>query len=397
MNCPLKIHFFVQFVHEQGTYFRFHNLGAALARRGHEVEVFGCDNIPSNPKRTETRDGVVYHIRPSFRGQGWFHPFNHPLNALYQIPAAMHRCDIAHLFQPFLTAAPAWMLARAKAKFYDWDDLWFGGMMSDNPTSFSARYFRGITGCLEKWLPRAADHVTTCSRFLSDLATSRGAKTTTVIHNGFNRPEGPAMTPQFARHSLGLKQDAFYLGFMGRTLKELDWCFDLLQASMDEHPNLRLALCGPDIGVLDDLHPDISARIDHLGSIPAGKIPAFASAIDLGLLPLEDSPFNRSRFPIKFAEYMLGETPVLASEVGECAELGRSMPWVTLSGIGKDSWISVGQEAIRSILNGRYPRVALDELLGIFTWDAIASTLERQYHDALDGTQMQPKTATDSL
>jgi hypothetical protein len=38
---PLQIHFFVNFSHPSGTYFRFHNLAIGLTRLGHQVTVFG--------------------------------------------------------------------------------------------------------------------------------------------------------------------------------------------------------------------------------------------------------------------------------------------------------------------------------------------------------------------
>ena len=188
--------------------------------------------------------------------------------------------------------------SRALTHFYDWDDLWTDGILSSKPNGFSERYFHGVTKYFETRLPRWADQVTTCSEYLREMATERGAARTTVIHNGLSATSAPEQG--MARESLGMRSDALYLGFMGRTTDELSWCFDLLTEKIEHLPRLRLALCGCPKSVLQSLPQSVNSRIDHLGNLNPEQIPAFASAIDLGLLPLEENAFNMSRFPIKF-------------------------------------------------------------------------------------------------
>jgi len=383
MNRTLKIHFFVQFVHEQGTYFRFHNLARALTQRGHSLDVFGCDHYRSGPRREEIRDGVTYHIIPSFRGQSVFHPLNHPLNALAQIPAARQPCDVSHLFQPFATAALAWKLSKCKVRFYDWDDLWCRGLLDSPPGKLGECYFHWMTARLEANLPRDADATTVCSTYLKRLALGRGAKRVSVLGNGVFPVE---LTEQGqARSQLGLHPEATYLGFMGRTTRELPWCFDLLEKGKRLIPNLRLALCGPAPEVLDNLSKELRDVVDHLGSLPASKVPIFGSAMNLGLIPLGNDSFNQSRFPIKFAEHMNFGAPIVCSRVGECARIGKSMPWVYLaSSQGKEAWIEAGIRAIHDMANRCAPPVDRVTVQKRLSWESMGKTLEECYLNTLE-------------
>ncbi len=382
MQRPLQIHFFVNFVHEQGTYFRFHNLARSLKLLGHEVEIFGCDHHSESKRRTEERDNILYHITPSFRGQRWFPAPHHPLNALAQLPAASKQCDVAHLFQPFLSAALAWRIARTQTRFYDWDDLWTGGLHPTKPVEGLNRYAQLSTAILEKRLPKSADHMTVCGRFLNRLAIKRGAVTPTTIPNGVWQTK--PTDKEAARRALGLKSDALYLGYMGRTADELDWCLSLITQNLSRHPNLRFAVCGPPESAFVSLSPHIRERIDYLGSLPPARIPTFASAIDLGLLPLKANAFNRSRFPIKFAEYLMGGAPVLCSNVGDCAKLGENLDGVYLAGNTQELWASRAAQVISSIAAKDFAPVSRGAVSDLFGWESIGARLESSYKEALN-------------
>jgi hypothetical protein len=170
---------------------------------------------------------------------------------------------------------------------------------------------------------------------------------------------------------------------MGRTTDELDWCFQLLHQNYERFPTLRLALCGPEPDVHVGQPEVVRSRIDHLGSLPPTKIPTFAAAINLGLLPLESNPFNESRFPIKFAEYMMGSAPVLCSEVGECFTLGAKMPWVVPGGNLRAHWLVAGAAAIEKICTGMLPAVDLNCVSEILEWKNIGAGLLEVYYRSL--------------
>lgn len=381
----LRIHFFTSFCHPAGTYFRFHNLAVGLSRLGHEVTVFALDADPHARARAEIRDGARYQLTPEWPGARLFGAGCHPASTLRRALRAYPPADVAHLFQPFPSGALAWRAASrgARARFFDWDDLWIGGAFNGAAASLRDRWMRAAVAGLERRLPAAADHVTTCSADLAALATERGAAGATVVWNGF----WPASVPGRgeARERLGLDPDAHYVGFMGRTLRELDWCFAALEMSASRYPRLRLALCGMPPSALAAMTPEVRARSDYLGELTQVLIPVFAAAIDLGLLPLDDTPFNRCRFPIKFAEYLGSGAPVLLSAVGDCARLSEGMPWVLPAGRGRSAWLSAFEAAAERLANGRLPAVDVGAVERLLSWGHSAGVLAASYRAVLAG------------
>ncbi len=203
MQPSLRIHFIANYSHSQGTYFRFHNLAIGLTALGHTVNVFVCDFDTKSKPRQEVRDGVHYHIITLAKGTSVIPAFFHPVTAIVRTFVDYPECDVIHLFQPFPNAALSWLLRKkcAKVAIYDWDDLWAGGFYESGP-KMPPKWMYKLTRYLEESLPQKATHVTTCSRFLADLATQHGAKGTTVIRNGF-WPFTP-LDKQSARKNLAL-------------------------------------------------------------------------------------------------------------------------------------------------------------------------------------------------
>lgn len=373
----LKIHFYVQGVYEQGTYFRYHNLAIALKELGHSIHVFGGDDNTRSLYREEVRDDIGYTITPSSRGTSFFLPASHPLNAIRRALPINPVCDVAHLFQPFPSAALAWAKSRAKRKFFDWDDLWVGGLLLDSPRTLKELWLKISTGFLERILPSRAEHVTTCSHFLADVAIRRGAAKASVIHNGIH-PFRPA-EKLTARNKLGLDKGAFYVGFMGRTASELDWCTDAFVENHDKYARLRLALCGMPEEFLEKLPSAARKRVDYLGQLAPLDTRDFAAALDIGLLPLANTAFNQSRFPIKYAEYMAAGTPVLSSNIGECSRLSESFSWVLSAGEGKIEWARAFEAAVQMGVRGLLPGVNHTTVNKVFAWSHHAKALERLY------------------
>jgi glycosyltransferase involved in cell wall biosynthesis len=291
-------------------------------------------------------------------------------------------CDIVHLFQPFPSAALPWMWPLRKGPsilFYDWDDLYRGGLMNGKSKLFRDWWIKSWVNYLEHRLPKRSNHVTTCSQFLARLATERRAPGVSVIPNGF----WPYIIPdkKAARESLGLDPQAIYVGFMGSGISftELSWCCQALEMCLQQYKNLRFAICGPQAEILQGLSTDILRRIDFLGSLPTPKTRDFAAAIDLGLLPLEDSPFNQSRFPIKYAEYMAAGTPVLCSEIGECAQLSTNHPWVIKAGKTKAQWLNSFKQAVALLFSGQITQVDRNVIEQSLSWNVISSRLLNIY------------------
>ena len=378
---PLNIQFFVNFVNEVGTYFRFHNLAVGLTRLGHQVKVFGGDHDSSSRSRKEVRQGVQYHILPEW-------PTRKVFGANCDLPTVVRRfarsyppCDIAHLFQAFPSAAAAWARSRARVRFSDWDDLWVNGLFPARIRNWREACRIWTARLLEPRLPGWAGNVTTVSEFLANRARQANARNLSVIHNGF-WPE-PYPDRASARRQLGLQEKALYVGFMGRTADELPWCFEALAQNQDRYPSLRLAICGAWKGHLQNMPSSIERRVDYLGQISPEQTRVFAAALDLGLLPLADTQFNQSRFPIKFCEHIATGVPLLCSTIGECGRLVDQFGWAIPAGKNQLTWLRAFQDTIAAIDRGDVPMVNLDEFQDHMSWDGLSRQLAQAYYAAL--------------
>lgn len=380
---PLRVSFFVNFVHQGGTYFRFHNLAIGLTRLGHYVAVFAADHNTRSHTRREIRDGVTYHIVPESPLNRLFGRCCDPLTIANRFARQGRSCDVAHLFQPFPSAAAAWYRADARVRFYDWDDLWVGGWMSARARRWRDYWSRWNTAVLEQRLPQWADHVTAISGFLADLAWKRGARGVSLLNSG--SWVGTLSDRKAARRQLGLRPEALYAGFMGRTAAELPWCFEALAENMDRHPALRLAVCGAPASYLEGLSAAVRERIDYLGQLTPADASLFAACLDLGLIPLEENPFNKSRLPQKFGDHLATGVPLLCSNVGECARLMDRFAWAIPAGGSRLEWLSAFREAINRVAASDVPAFDPDTFREQMSWDGLSQQLAQAYYAVLDG------------
>jgi glycosyltransferase involved in cell wall biosynthesis len=389
----LKINFFTCFGFPQGTYFRWHNLAIGLQRLGHEVTVHAIGPRHWGRTQLEVRDGVSYVLVPTT-------PFisrlvDSRLDPVTLLRAMRHdtgSADVHHVFQPFPHSCLPGLFHRRSAGclLYDWDDLWWGGLLTAK-TGFPWRdtWLPKAIRFLEQGMPRLADGVTTCSGFLAEAARKHGAVATQIIHNGYWHDQ-PAPSKLAARETMELNPEAFYFGFMGRTTAEISWCVDALAATAPAGRKVRLALCGMPQSMVDGLPAEHRAAIDYLGNLTPAQTQVFARAIDCGLLPLEDTSFNQSRFPIKFAEYLAGGAHVIASAVGEFASLAAQLPGVTLTGQSRESWRSIFARLDLHRLDTAFSTSSNSALAQKLDWQVLARQLEGFYFDRLRQKKKEP-------
>lgn len=380
MKKYLDIVFFASYNNPLGTYFRWHNWAIALTKLGHKVRVITYDKSPSFEETKKEIDGIDYLIYPSVKGQGLFSHESHPWLILKALFKEFPKADVYHLFQPFpLSTYPAYFHRdKTKLLVYDWDDLWYGGILElDRPRKlFPDRFALHFINKTERKMPAKSDLVTVCGDYLKEKALGLGAKKVEIVYNGFWNDVVKIPRAQ-AREEFGLQKDAYYFGFMGRTIGEIEWCFDALLCSSE---NYRLALCGMsnEWESICPLH--LRSRIDHLGFLKPSDAKKFGMAIDCGLLPLKDIPFNQSRFPIKFAEYLTLGAFVITSAIGEIAKLAPKYGGTKLAGKTREEWKQALKEHVSDIENGRLSDTVNEGLiLQDLEWSNIGQRLERMY------------------
>lgn len=384
---PLRVAFIVTGDGESGTYFRYHNLAKGLVRLGHEVVVYGQCGSGRWATRHEARDGVKYVLAPSAPGNRWIDYSINPGNLFWRMIQRIAQADVYHLFQPHGNSAFPWLAlqkfrSREGALFvWDWDDLWCGGLIPTEPRRVTARWHYRLLNRLEHSLPRRAALVTTCSAYLARIAESRGASHTALVHNGYWPGDAPGDRTTL-RKEFGLREDAFYLGFIGWTPTEISWC---LEALLRLGANVRLASCGYDIRRDLEAYPGLADRIDYLGKVTSEQARRLMHAIDVGLLPLARTPFNESRLPIKFADYLAAGVPAICGDVGEVGVLGRRIRGAILCPPEKEKWVAACVAAVREMQ--RDPAAHLPdriELARHLSWAHLAHQLEAAYFAGME-------------
>jgi glycosyltransferase involved in cell wall biosynthesis len=90
----------------------------------------------------------------------------------------------------------------------------------------------------------------------------------------------------------------------------------VLQQLLDEREDVIVASLGLGLG----LH---SARYHAIPQLPLHELPGLVAQFDIGIAPIADLEFNRSRSNVKLKEYAATGTPWLASPIGPYVDHGE--------------------------------------------------------------------------
>ena len=372
----MRIAFFVQYCHEAGTYFRWHNLAKALVLLGNEVDIYAGDFNYKAKKRIEQRDGVRYLITPSLITCRIFGNPSDPFTALYRVVQKSYgKYDVYHLFQPFLQAYLPWRFKKyfSKGLFcYDWDDLWTGGIFK-KITNLRENYVFWLVKKLESSIPKQANATSICSSFLQKKLAN--IKHSIILPNGF----WPASKNQYNKQlNLFIKaNNHFYIGYIGKTAAELDWIIEAANLLKDK--KIVFIIAGPNKQQVEKSGLLIMPNMKYLGEVTPEEAKTLTSDLDLALLPLEDTSFNQSRFPIKFFDYLNAGTPVFYSGVGELKSIAANTSFVYEGGSTKTEWIKNLINLLDDIINQPKPLIDISQLEDTYSWKAIASLLLKYY------------------
>lgn len=371
----MRIAFIVQYCHQAGTFFRWHNLAKALQDMGHEVVVFAGDMDRHSKRRISFLDGVKYEITPVLISSKLFLSPTDPITGLFRYWYLPRGFDVYHLFQPFTDGFLPWFLMkifnRKASFFYDWDDLWTDQIIS--PKGGIRRWFAyQSVKFLERKLPVLANGTSVCSTFLQG-SVSKNAK---LIYNGFWKQNLGKVSEELLFNESN-KGHTLLLGYTGRTNGELIWLSYLCERIELLQLSVSIIICGPSEEQMVDSGLNRYKNVRYMGVVAPEKALAIAASVDIGLLPLEDTPFNKSRFPIKFFDYLTSGTTVFCSEVGEIGLLGKDIQGVVLAPGSKEEWVKSLLNLLMSSKELPKPEIAL--LQDRFSWIAAARELESFY------------------
>jgi glycosyltransferase involved in cell wall biosynthesis len=178
----------------------------------------------------------------------------------------------------------------------------------------SHRFFTGLSGhrivAEQSALMRLANLVTTPSSGLADHFRGMTQTDVRVVEN-FVGPVSPRTTSK--------KPDEVVVGWVAHLEHQTDIerlrLQEPLQRLLDRHPHVRLVSIGCGLGLQ-------SERYHHVRYVPFEELRNYVASFDVGLAPIADSAFNRSRSNVKVKEYAALGVPWLASPIGPYAALG---------------------------------------------------------------------------
>lgn len=198
----------------------------------------------------------------------------------------------------------------------------------DNYESFGQARIPGFKRMLTKSL-HAADAVLTISQALKKLIQTRyqPAGKLLVLENGTNHALFFRAQQAQARQQLGLPATATLLGTAGAltTMKGLDTVFTAWPALAQQRPDLHLVLAGRQS---KDLPLPQGDRVIYLGELAEEQVAQLFRALDVGIIPAQDSAFGRYCFPQKLHEMLACSLPVVGAKVGAIAAVLSSWPAV---------------------------------------------------------------------
>jgi glycosyltransferase involved in cell wall biosynthesis len=197
------------------------------------------------------------------------------------------------------------------------------GLVWDNDDNLTAidvkgranhKFFTGLNGhrilAEQSALMRMADLVTTPSLGLAEHFHELAGADVRVIEN-YVAPVSPRSAPANPRQVV--------VGWVAQLEHQTDIerlrLREPLQRLLDRNPHVHLVTIGCGLGLRGD-------RYHHIRHVPFEELRGYVASFDVGLAPIADSAFNRSRSNVKLKEYAALGVPWLASPTGPYAGLG---------------------------------------------------------------------------
>jgi len=315
-------------VHNQtrkgGAYYRGLNLGAPLARRGHDITLMAIHPTAKWSTVERDLDGVRLVETPDLLwgvGRTGWDPWG-TIQRLRWI--RKHKFDIIHTVDTRpAVSLPAWLGRRASGASWvaDWTDWWGrGGATSER----DGWLVRSLIGPLEQWFeekPRPhADGTVVISRALGQRAAELGIdkRTMLLLPPGADPSAIRETSVSAARAACGIPEGKL-IGYLGNIYqRDANLLFEALR--LIKTPNTRLLMVGePGCQVAEA----VQARVAITGRLPFDTMLDYLSACDVLALPLSDTIANRGRWPSKVNEYVAVGRPTVACDVGDVADLLR--------------------------------------------------------------------------
>ncbi len=342
-------------------------LADALARRGHEIAMFG--------------------------GEGDIRPANlHPAIKVHTFPFRPREkvIDIGSRFQRIVERATHARHARlaVAAGNYDWailtkpfDFYWPWILPKDSMTKFC--FMSGGTDFYagDRFLSQRVHAWTACSQFNAWQIHARYKRWPKVIYNGVETDKfAPGVRDESLRARLGIAPDTVLFAFAGRLVGWKGMAVTLKALAEPALGNIGATLLvigdGPQKSELQQLAQalGVANRVVFHDPVPHDKLPALYGAVDAGVFP----SIGDEAFGITIAEAMSCGKPVIASHIGGIPEVvGNEETCGLLVPPGDSAALAQAMRRLAddAALRTRLGTAARARIERLYTWDMSAQRL----------------------
>jgi hypothetical protein len=242
-------------------------------------------------------------------------------------------CELVHCYRRMDRIGDLRKLSRrGVAISFDNDDNYAAAEVSDGGTGLKGHRHNQELSRLILTAVRLADLVTTPSPVLAEQYRAAGAENVIVIENRLER--------DMFGFGVRSKHDGVVLGWIAGREHRLDLERLSIAATLERllaaHPQLRILTVGVRLPLQSD-------RYEHIEAVPFPDLLTTTGRLDIGIAPIADTLFNRSRSNIKLKEYGSGGSLWLASPVGPYRDLGEKQGGML---VPDDDWFPTIHELI---------------------------------------------------
>lgn len=379
-----------------GTYYRCLFLGLYLTKLGNEVTMICSSNKNFDLRiiRKKINEKMFLIILPRIKVSQYHtaHSLRGLINTLYTLSLNF---DIIH---SFVFPTPPVAIPTVLAKFLgrktivvDGDDLWRGGW-AEYHSSFTKFFLEKA----EDKIPLIADGITIVSEAMKNRFLELGINRNKIykIPNGANVEEIRPMDMQFARRELNLKNEKNLLVTVGHTyVRNLFLLFDTFKRVLSLLPNTKLIMVGK-LALSKETWQEMNKKYGELfnkqvmliGEQPYEKLPYYLAAADALLLPMEDTPIEKARWPIRLGDYLAAGKPIISNAVGEVKNViednrcGLTSHPAAIDDFAENI-AAVLQNRDLAVEYGKRARRVAEEK---YSWSGIAKNLELAYQEILN-------------
>ncbi|WP_409291952.1 teichuronic acid biosynthesis protein TuaH [Peribacillus sp. SCS-37] len=205
---------------------------------------------------------------------------------------------------------------------YDCSDLWSSSI--DGSHSWLMEFRQKVISEAEGRIAGSADHIFCTSDFLAaHISASYDFKGEGIFtfENGVEYDLFAGETEKADIIRAGF--DGPVLGFIGGIKPKLD--FQLIKKAAQLKPDWLFLFVGPDGTKGDGAFTELQAEpnIIWTGSVKPDQVPRYMNAIDIGIMPYKESPYNRAVFPLKLFEFLAAGKPVVGVNLPSTEKYSR--------------------------------------------------------------------------